>query len=232
MRGSFMIVAVAGLACVASADITDLRVTEIFNGQPDGNGTSDWFELTNTGATSVSTSGLFYDDNSFDPTVNDALDALTLAAGESVVFLVSWEDDFATAGDAIATFAAFWGVGSSVQVGTVTDGSGLGGGGDAVAIFDGNTGGASLLTSASYDGTTASMRGTSDYAAVAASVALRTPMDAVESTLAMPWVFESVGIANDPTDPRTLFGSPGAVPAPAAAGLLGFAGLAAARRRR
>ncbi len=233
MQRKLITAALAGLATVVSADITDLRVTEVYNGQPDSNGTTDWFELTNYGATAASTGGLYFDDDSFDPTKNDALDALTLAPGESAVFLVSWEDDFdMDPAGAITEFVTFWGLGSGVQVGLVTGGSGLGGGGDAVAIFDGNTGAASLLTSASNGGATSSTRGTSDYASVSASVALRTPGDAVESNLGQPWTFESFGIANDPGDPRTLFGSPGAVPAPAAAGLLGFAGIAAARRRR
>ena len=232
MQRKLIIAALAGLATVASADITDLRVTEIFSGQPNDNGTTDWFELTNNGATTVSTGGLFYDDNSFDATKDDALDTLTLAAGESAVFLVSWEDDYTDPAIAVNDFVAFWGLGSGVQVGVVTGGSGLGGGGDAATIFDGNFASSNLLTSGSYDSSLGSLRGTVDYAAVAASTAFRTPIDGVESTSALAWAFESVGVANGPDDPRTLFGSPGAVPTPASAGLLGFAGLATARRRR
>lgn len=226
MKKTAFVLAMAGVAAVASADVTDLRITELFVGQPANNGTTDWLELTNYGTTSVSTGGLFYDDDSFDSTKNDALDALTLAPGESAVFLVSWEDDFTVASDAIDQFVAFWGTG--IKVGVVTGGSGLGGGGDAAAVFANNTD-LVPITSASYTDL-GGLRGTIDYAAVSSSVAFRTNSNGAESMLSMPWVFESIGTADDPA--RTLYGSPGAVPAPAAAGLLGLAGLGAARRRR
>jgi hypothetical protein len=229
MKKCIIMLVAAGAASIATADINDLRVTEIFAGQAGPDGTSDWFELTNYGNAAVSTAGLYYDDNSFSPTVNDALDALTLAPGESAVFLASWDDDFDSAAEAISTFVAFWGLsGSGVQVGTVTGGAGLGGGGDAVSIFDSNLASANLITSGAYsDG---EQRGTIDYAQVDPTKAFRTVADESFSSLSMPWVFESVGTAGN--NNQTLFGSPGAVPTPAAAGLLGFAGLLGARRRR
>ena len=230
MTRTIATLALAGLAAAASADITDLRITEMFPGQPtDPNGTSDWFELTNYSANTVSTGGLFSDADSFDPTKDDALDALTLAPGESAVFLVSWEDDFTVASDAIDEFVAFWGLsGSDVQVGVVNGGSGLGGGGDAAAIFAGNTAGAQIVSTAAFVGDVA--RSTIDYAAVDPSKVFRTPLDSAPSNAPLAWAFESVGGAGAGNE--TVFGSPGAIPTPGAVSVLGLAGLAAARRRR
>ncbi len=229
MRTAIATLAIAGLAAAASADITDLRITEVFPGLPGANGTTDWFELTNYSNTTVSTAGLFYDDNSFDATQDDALDALTIAPGESVVFLVSWEDDFVDPADAVAEFFAFWGAAvANVQVGVVTGGSGLGGGGDAVSIFSGNTASAQVISTAAYDSEVA--RTTIDYAAVDPTKVFRTPLDSALSSAPLPWAFESEGLAGDNNE--TVFGSPGVIPTPGAVSVLGLAGLAAARRRR
>ena len=66
--------------------------------------TSDWFEFTNFGdMAAIGLDGnLYYDDNSADPTVDDQMFGVdTIAPGESVIYLTSWEDDWATAADAI-----------------------------------------------------------------------------------------------------------------------------------
>lgn len=228
MRIGTLVLTVAGLSSAAAAGIVDLRVTELYAGVSGPNGTSDWIELTNTGPASVTTDGLFYDDDSFDPEKDDAFDSLSVASGESVVFLVSWEDDYATASEAVDAFRAFWGIGASVQVATVDGGSGLEGGGDAAAVFDGNTAGASLLTSAAYNSTQGGTRSTIHYGSV--NPAFRTAADGDLSDLSQAWTFESAGTAGDANE--TLFGSPGVVPTPGAVSMLGLAGLVAATRRR
>lgn len=211
--------AVAALAGVAAAGTTNVRITEIYAGAPGPNGTSDWFEITNEGTSAVSTGGWFYDDDSFNPEQNDALSNLTIGAGESVVFLVSWEDDYTDVTDAIAEFAAFWG--STMQVGFVSGGSGLGGGGDAVSVFDGNTLSANLLASAAYIGSLTESNATIEY-----------PFGPVgqNSVAGVNGAYESFLNAGDPDGP--LIGSPGAVPAPGVAAVLALGGLAASRRRR
>lgn len=151
------------VACLASAAslanaAPNLTISEVWVGGLDGSeATSDWFEITNFGdmdATGLDGT-LFYDDNSFDATKNDPLTGIdTIAAGESVIYLVSWEDDFVTAENAITAFEAMWGPPagdlSGLQIGVVEGGSGLGGGGDAAAVYDGNTEEANLISSAQY----------------------------------------------------------------------------------
>ncbi len=134
---------------------SDLVITEIWSGGLAGaEAIPDWFELTNFGATPVNfVDTFFYDDDSADPTANSPLSGITsIAPGESVIFLVSWEGGFATAQDAIDAFNAFWPPAEffGVQVGTVTDGSGLGGGGDAVNIFNTADPDATLIASQGY----------------------------------------------------------------------------------
>ena len=121
------------LGTVASADFS-LQVTEIWPGnEPGSNLTADWFELTNVGsmAYNASTDGdLYYDDNSFDAAVADLINGVSsIGAGESVIFVVGDATD-------VTNWTTVWQpvVANLPQVG-YTDGSGLGGGGDAVGIF-------------------------------------------------------------------------------------------------
>lgn len=108
----------------------DLQITEIWPGNAEGdNLTGDWFEVTNLGdvAWTAVDGALYFDDDSADATTADALNGVTeIAAGESVVFVDA---------DTAANFIAVWGGLIELgQVGTY-DGSGLGGGGDAVTLF-------------------------------------------------------------------------------------------------
>lgn len=131
-----------GLPAYAGAN---LQITEIWAGGLSGTeATSDWFELTNYGdmAATGLDGNLYYDDDSDDPTAEDQLFGIdTIAPGESVVYVVSWEDDFTLPSDVIDAFVAMWGAPngnlSDVQIGYVDGGGGLGGGGDAVNIWDG-----------------------------------------------------------------------------------------------
>ena len=127
--------------------------------------TPDWFELTNLGDSAIDPGTLYYDDSSADPTDGGQLAGITtLAAGESAIYLVSWQDDFPgpnpfpppfDPADALAAFESFWNTNGAYQVGYILDadtagGPGLGGGGDTVNIFDGNMMGATLLATRSY----------------------------------------------------------------------------------
>jgi hypothetical protein len=157
----FLALAAAGLIAHPAVSSPNIQITEIWPGGIAGaEATSDWFELTNFGdmAATGLDGNLYYDDDSGDPTVDDQLFGIdSIAPGESVIYVVSWEDDFATSADAINAFTAMWGAPagdlSGVQIGYVDGGSGLGGGGDAVAIFDGNTAGppTNLIDFEGYD---------------------------------------------------------------------------------
>ena len=87
MKNSITLIALAGLASAATADLT---VTELFTGLSGEDGTADWIEVTNTGTGTIDTGDFFYDDDSAD--INDAgqLDSILLGAGQSAIFL---EDD-------------------------------------------------------------------------------------------------------------------------------------------
>ena len=108
------------LAIIATAPtyaVVDLQITEMWIGGLEGSeATSDWFEITNfgdTAATGLTADLLYYDDDSADPTKDDPLLGVdTIAAGESVVYLVSWEDDFDLAA-ATDAFVAMWGLPST-----------------------------------------------------------------------------------------------------------------------
>ena len=211
--GAGLITAVAGSA---SAQV---QLTEIYSGLSGPDGTSDWIELTNFGAVTVNTAGWYYDDDSADPTKDDALSAVDIHPGESAVFLVSWEDNHAFVADAITEFENFWGAG--ITVGYVTGGSGLGGGGDAAFVFDGNTGGASTIASGSYNALLASAYATTEYSL---SGQRRNSVDGENGA------YQSLLPAGDSNLP--VVGSPGAVPTPGVMALAGVAGLVGARRRR
>ncbi|MEO1649347.1 MAG: choice-of-anchor I family protein [Pseudomonadota bacterium] len=180
----------------------DLRITEIFPGQSGSDLTSDWFEITNTG-TSAWVQGvdpnLFYDDESQDPTTADQIDGLaTLAPGETAIVLVDSTD--------VAEFQSVWGAVvdlTNVQIGTIANAAGLGGGGDAVALFADAAGDgvdlADLVDFASYPDTAAN-----DGAS----------FDVISERFSLEGVFGAVATTalggNDADTPNV--GSPGAVP--------------------
>ncbi len=133
----------------------DLIITEIFSGQAGSDLTEDWFEIKNNGGTawvSGTDPDLYYDDESADATTADLIQGLTdIQPGESVVVLVT--DNTAN----ITTFQNVWGEVldlSNVEVGFV-DGSGLGGGGDAINLWLGDPLTSSPFETASYPDTAA-----------------------------------------------------------------------------
>jgi hypothetical protein len=98
---------------------------------PGGTSNSDWFELTNNGATAVDITGWSWDDDSQTPGVATFGAITMIGAGESV--LITQE----TLGQE-AAWRADWNVDSSVQVVNL-GGSGIPGfssGGDSIFIFD------------------------------------------------------------------------------------------------
>ncbi|MEI6029919.1 MAG: SdiA-regulated domain-containing protein [Synechococcaceae cyanobacterium ELA739] len=125
-----------------NAALPSLAITEV---SPWSSGNSlykaDWFEITNTGSTSIDLGGLRYDDdsNAFGSSV--ALKGVTsLAAGRSAVFIESVDNEAATISQLISAFKTDW-FGTSVpagfQIGTYSGaGVGLSTGGDAVNLFD------------------------------------------------------------------------------------------------
>ncbi len=222
MRAFLMGAAALLSAATANANIV---VSEIWAGGLAGTeATSDWFELTNLGGAAVDPTGWYYDDSTNDPTSDDPVLGLgSIAAGESVIVLTSWEDDFLTAADAITAFTAQWDVASSlsgVQIGYVDGGGGLGSGTDAVFIYDGNNAGANTLAAQQYVGPTLPASFVTDGAGNWSNQA------AVAGVLG---AYESNFAASDGLTEKAV-GSPGVIPEPGTLMLLALAGLAVKRR--
>jgi hypothetical protein len=135
MKNTVATIALLLVATTSYADF-DLQITEIWPGnEPGENLTSDWFEVTNFGDMAweeAMDGGLWYDDDSADPTAADPIIGVgTIAPGESVIF-VDGEDG---SGDNVAEFLNVWNpVKSQGQVGSY-EGSGLGQGGDGVTLW-------------------------------------------------------------------------------------------------
>ncbi len=115
----------------------NLQITEIWPGNGEGDDlTEDWFEITNLGSEAWESGvapELYYDDESQAPEDATVINGLTqLNPGETAIVVVG------EAGDA-NTFRTVWESVidlNNVEIG-YTDGSGLGGGGDAVSLFVG-----------------------------------------------------------------------------------------------
>lgn len=214
MKNAIAIALLAGLASVSAADV---QVTEIYAGISGEDGTPDWFEITWNGVGTFDTAGLYYDDDSADPAVNAQLSSIILNSGDVAIFLIS--NDVAD----FALFADVWGTVANIGL---VDGSGLGQGGDAVNLFDGNTAGANLLASAAYPAFNDNFFSTWDF----------TSGSATASVLGVNGAYESNAFFNDnvggPNNEVTLIGSPGVIPTPGSIALLGLAGAIISRRRR
>ncbi|MEM1422758.1 MAG: hypothetical protein AAGH64_02030 [Planctomycetota bacterium] len=211
------------LTGAASAQF-DLRVTEIWMGNDPGeNITDDWFEITNFGDTAWTASvdgDLYFDDESADFSAADQLFGITtILPGQTVVFvdtgdLTEWND--------------FWSTGlpAGTQVGTYA-GSGLGQGGDAVALF----------LDAGFDGVDAGDLFTTEAYPDAEAFGGRSWDPTLDGG-----AFSTLGPNNDSNAYASLgpndagqFGiaSPGTIaPAPGAFALAGIASLTVVRRRR
>jgi hypothetical protein len=109
-----------------------LVITEVMSNSA-ATATADWFELTNTGSSPVSLSGLKMDDNSFSYALSVSLSGLdAIGPGESVIFIEG-------SASAVTTFRTKWGAAfPRVRVGTYSgSGVGLSGTSDGVVVFDG-----------------------------------------------------------------------------------------------
>ena len=115
----------------AQAQLSTLRITEAMSS---GNGTVDWFEVTNYGLSDVSITGWKMDDSSFSSGSSVALSGVSsISSGQSVIFLES-----SSAETAISTFRTIWGSNvTSLIIGSYTGtGVGLSSGGDGLVLFN------------------------------------------------------------------------------------------------
>lgn len=166
----------------------------------DSSYSADWFELTNTGATSVDIAGWKVDDNSNSFASSLVLNGVSsIAAGQSVIFM---EGNATTT----ANFKSAW-FGSNVPTGFAIgyysgSGIGLSTGGDAVNIFNAS---GSLITRVAFGASTTGR--TFDNAAGINNANISTL-----STLGVNGAFTSVSGGE--------IGSPGVVPLPGALPLM------------
>ncbi len=204
---------------------SDLQITEIYAGITGEDGTEDWFELTNVGDVAIDTGGLYYDDESADPTIGGELSSIVLQPGESAVFLIDANDDD------VLDFEAVWGMG--IAVGTTDDGGGLSQGGDAVFLFESGDAGAAVVDSVAF--------GSLEFDPPATGIADVDGM-VVAAVLGVDGAFESNAFFNDnigdANDMITIIGSPGSfgsavipLPAPVLLFLSALLPLGALRRR-
>lgn len=135
---------------------SSLQITEIFSGQSGPDLTEDWFEIHNVGDlawVSGIDPDLFYDDESADASTADLIQGITdIQPGERVIVLIT--DN--TNGE-VANFSTVWGEVvdlTGIEIG-FTDGSGLGGGGDAVTLWQGDPLTTAPIASGSYPDTAA-----------------------------------------------------------------------------
>lgn len=212
----YRVVSLAVVAALASAASGQIRITEAASAGSGGIFTRDWFELTNLGSSAVNISGWRMDDSSASFGLSAALNGITsIAPGESVIF-------FEGAGTTtqIADFRTIWNLSSSVQIGSYSgNGLGLSTAGDGVVIFADATTVIDSVTFGSATGGSSSANPVRHFGF--------NPVTSVFGGLQTEGVFG----AYRSSDLKEI-GSPGLIPAPTGAALLGLAGLAASRRRR
>ena len=218
---------VAALAAFAGSAQAQVRITEVSPWSSSAGNSpyaADWFELTNTGSTTVNLAGWSMDDDSAVAGIAPLSGVASLGAGQSAVFI-----DTAVAGDAakIASFKATWfgtNVPTNILIGTYTGtGVGLSTGGDQVNVFDNSN---TLQAKVIFGAVTNAKGPTLDNAAGLNGVTI--------STLSIVGTNGAFSAVNDPLE----IGSPGsiaAVPEPETYAML-LAGLALiggiARRRK
>ena len=214
---------IAAACAAASAASAQLVITEVManSSQPGGSANGDWWELTNTGASSIDLDGYYWDDSIAG---NDGalFPTLSIGAGESIVIV---DENSAN----IAGFISAWGGGftgiSKDEFGGVNDFSGLSSGGDSIYLWDADpSGAANLVAQVTFGATTDG-----------ASFAWDTSGDSLG--VSVPGTYGAFTAPGDGAGGAgTDIGSPGsAIPEPGFYGaIVGFIALpfAAVRRRR
>lgn len=210
------------IACSTAAQ-ADLVITEASSNSshPGGAANGDWWELTNTGATSVDLTGFSWDDDSLTAGTSIFPAATMIGAGESIV--ITSEDN-----DNLADFVAAWGGGftaiSSEDFGGTDDFSGLGAGGDQIALYDSTETLIDIVNTGSQSSPNAGITFNFDL------TPSTTARDGVRSALGDGLSFTATGDGDGGTG--TDIGSPGVIPEPASLVLIGLGGLMLAGRRR
>jgi uncharacterized protein YjiK len=199
-----------------ASPLSRLAVTEVAPWGSDASYHADWFELTNTGSTTLDLTGVKVDDSSNAFATAAALTGVSsLAAGESAVFF-----EKSTTGDAAAIAAAFgqaWfgasGPPAGFKVGSYTgSGLGLSSGGDGVNLFASN---GTRVTGVSFGAATANTTfdNTARLGAAAAPVAIKAL--AVDGIFGAFVAAEGVGLGSpgnvEPSGPVDPGGSTGAI---------------------
>ncbi|MEI6111049.1 MAG: SdiA-regulated domain-containing protein, partial [Cyanobium sp. ELA712] len=169
---------------------------------------ADWFEVTNTGSTTVDLSGIRFDDDSNAFANSIAIQGVSsLDPGRSAVFIEAVDAEAATAAQLTSSFKSAWfgsNVPSGFQIGTYTGaGVGLSTGGDAVNLFDRF---GRLITGVKVGASTTYKTFTNDTAAGSSS--FPTPTVSTLSTLGTNGAFASAVPATGTT---AEIGSPGKV---------------------
>ncbi|MBC2603396.1 lamin tail domain-containing protein [Puniceicoccus vermicola] len=216
----------AALCVAATTASAQLVITEVMSNSshPGGPANGDWWELTNTGGSSVDLMNYYWDDSGPNGDDGALFPSITIAAGESIVIVDENSDN-------IAGFVAAWGGGFTAYSKDDFSGnntfSGLSAGGDQIQLWDAdpNVGSANLVAEVvfgeSTDGHSFVWGTNGDYLGIS------------QNNVGGAFVAPGNGAGGAGTD----VGSPGfaAVPEPeffgALAGLMVF-GFAALRRRR
>jgi Lamin Tail Domain/PEP-CTERM motif len=217
---------IAVCAIPAQAQIRITEVSAFSSGAVPANGyTSDWFELTNFGATAVNISGWRIDDSSPTFATAVAMTGITsIAAGESVVFIENAVN---------AAFRNTWFGGSpppSLQIGNYTGaGVGFGQGGDAVNIYNN----AGVLQASVLFGASGSNLETVPYHTFNNAAGLNNTTISTLSAVGVNGAFVAINDINEIGSPGTI-GSIAAVPEPSSYALMlaGFAVIGAIARKR
>jgi len=208
-----------------------LVITEAMSNSanPGGAANGDWWELTNTGASTVNLNGYYWDDDG--PSGNDGalFPNINILAGESLVIIDEGSGN-------VADFVAAWGGGFTAISRDDFSGSdpfsGLSAGGDQIQLWDAdpNVGSANLLAEVLDTGNQGAPNAGFTFAWDTAGNSLGRSAVGVDGAFLAPGDGDGGSPGND-------VGSPGFAPVPepetfgALAGVLAL-GFAALRRRR
>jgi Lamin Tail Domain len=230
-RTNILAAAIGAILFSAVSTRANIVITEV---DPSGSSSTsntynaDWFELTNTGSIAQDITGWKMDDNSH--TFADAVairGVTSIAPGQSVVF-VEGTASGSTDATIDSAFENFW-FGSNIPAGFTIgnyggSGVGLSQTADEVNIYNAS---GTEITGVGFG---ASATGVSfDNVAGIGSNSQPDPLISTVSQVGVNGAFESFNaVAGQPNE----IGSPGVVPEPASASLMGLAGLALLRRRR